>query len=321
MDCVNIHFATAPSILCGGDFMEFEEYSSCGLCPRNCKADRASREKGFCGETSAARVGRAALHYWEEPCISGDRGSGTVFFSGCALKCCYCQNYALSRGEQGVSVSAQKLSEIFLNLEAQGAHNINLVTAEHFAPHVKAAVKTARAEGLCVPVILNGSGYVSVQTIEMLEDVIDIYLTDFKYMSSETAAEYSFAPDYPDVAKSALEKMVSLKPRLVFDEHGMLQSGVIVRHLCLPSHTDDSKQVIKYVYETYGKSTGLSIMSQYTPVGKCEKFPQLQKKLTQKEYDDVLDFCIDMGIEDAYIQEGEAASESFIPVFDYGSEF
>ncbi|MBQ8808415.1 MAG: 4Fe-4S cluster-binding domain-containing protein [Clostridia bacterium] len=295
--------------------MDYQEYTSCNLCPRNCMVDR-NFIKGFCGETSLVRVGRASLHKWEEPCISGGNGSGTVFFSGCTLRCCYCQNFNLSRGKEGIAVNEKKLCEIFLNLQKQGAYNINLVTAEHFAPHIKIAVECARKSGLSIPVILNSSGFISEKTLELLKGTVDIYLVDFKYMDCETAKKYSFCENYPQTAIKALRKMVEYKPRMIFDDNGMLQSGVIVRHLCLPGHKEDSKAVLKYVYETYGDNIGLSIMSQYTPVGECNKFLNLKRKLSKAEYEEILDFCIEMGVENAYIQEGEAASESFIPEFD-----
>ncbi len=261
------------------------------------------------------KIGRAALHFWEEPCISGTNGSGTVFFSGCTLRCCYCQNYNLSRGNEGIVIDEKQLYKTFLKLQSDGAHNINLVTAEHYAPSVKDAVTEAKRKGLTIPVILNSSGYVSLDTLELLKDVVDIYLVDFKYMDSEISKLYSLAEDYPFVAENALERMVQYRPETVFDENGIMQSGVIVRHLCLPGHAEDSKRVIKQVFEKYKDNVVLSIMSQYTPMGKT-KLKNLDRRLSEEEYNDIIDYCISLGIEDAYIQEGEAASESFIPVFD-----
>lgn len=296
--------------------MFFEEYEKCTLCPRMCKVNRNKNLRGFCGETSTLRMGRASLHMWEEPCISGERGSGTVFFAGCNLKCCYCQNYKLSRGQEGVELGEKSPVDIFLDLQKQGAHNINLVTGEHFAPHIREAVLSARKRGLEIPVILNSSGYVTEQTLEYLKDVIDIYLVDFKYMNSVISENYSMAQDYPQVVKTALEKMYNLAGNPVLDENGILRKGIIVRHLCLPEHADDSKEIIRYIYNRYGENVLLSIMSQYTPFGNCEKYPELTRKLTSQEYDEIIDFCIDLGIENAFVQEEEAASESFIPEFD-----
>lgn len=289
-------------------------YEKCELCPRKCGVNRYEKT-GFCKVYAVPKLGRAALHFWEEPCISGTSGSGTVFFSGCTLRCCYCQNYNLSRGNEGIAADEKQLAKIFLKLQSDGAHNINLVTAEHYAPSVKNAVAEAKKKGLAIPVVLNSSGYVSLNTLELLKDVIDVYLVDFKYMNAELSKRYSMAEDYPSVAWKALEKMTELKPSPVYDEKGIIQSGVVVRHLCLPGHTEDSKKVIKKVFEKYKDKVVLSIMSQYTPMSECG-FKNLERKLSDKEYDNVIDFCISLGVEDAYIQEGEAALESFIPVFD-----
>ncbi len=297
-----------------GDFVRNALYERCKLCPRKCGVNRYEKT-GFCKAYSMPKVGRASLHFWEEPCISGTNGSGTVFFSGCTLRCCYCQNYALSRGNEGIVTDEKRLAKIFLKLQSDGAHNINLVTAEHYAPSVKAAVLEAKNKGLTIPVILNSSGYVSLSTLELLKDVIDVYLVDFKYTDEKLSKLYSLAEDYPQIAMQALEKMTEHKPSPVFDKDGIMQSGVIVRHLCLPGHTEDSKKVIEQVFEKYKDNVVLSIMSQYTPMGKS-KFENLDRKLSEEEYNDIIDYCISLGIEDAYIQEGEASSESFIPVFD-----
>ena len=292
----------------------YKEYENCTLCPRKCKVNRNRGEKGFCTQSSDVKIGRSALHYWEEPCISGERGSGTVFFSGCSLRCIYCQNFNLSRGELGQE-SAKELCDVFADLQEKGAHNINLVTAEHFAPHIKDAVIKAREKGLEIPVILNSSGYVSLETLEILKDVIDIYLVDFKYMDSTLAKNYSLAPDYPEIAKNAISEMVKLTGEAEFDEAGMLKRGVVVRHLCLPSHIEDSKRIIKYLFDTYKTKIIYSIMRQYTPMKECKEYENLCRKITDEEYDELIDFCLDLGIEDAYIQEGECALESYIPEF------
>lgn len=292
-----------------------QEYNNCHLCPRECGVNRNQNEKGFCRETSDIMVGRADLHYWEEPCISGDNGSGTVFFAGCSLGCVYCQNHQLSRGEKGVKTTEDELSDMFLQLQNEGAHNINLVTAEHFAPGVRNAIIKAKEKGMTIPVILNSSGYVKESTIDYLSDVIDIYLVDFKYMDSILAKKYSYAEDYPSVAKRAVEKMFEYKNELRFGEDDMLKEGIIIRHLCIPGHTQDTKDVIEYLYGKYKDNVKLSIMSQYTPMPECEKYPEINRKLTETEYENIIDFCLSLGIEDAYIQEGDAAQESFIPEF------
>ena len=295
--------------------MKYKEYDKCTLCPRKCGINRNNGEKGVCSQTAQIKIGRNALHHWEEPCISGEKGSGTVFFSGCPLRCAYCQNYKPGRGKVGQSVEDTSLCDIFIDLQNKGAHNINLVTAEHFAPHIKDAVVKARENGLKIPVILNSSGYVSAETLELLKDVIDIYLVDFKYMDSEIAKNYSSAPDYPEIAKKAISQMVEIVGNPVFDEDGILKKGVVVRHLCLPSHEEDSKGILRYLFTTYADKIIYSIMRQYTPIKKHEKFPELNRKITEKEYDEIIDFCIEMGLEEAYIQDDECALESFIPEF------
>ncbi len=295
--------------------MKYKEYDRCTLCPRKCGVNRNIGEKGVCSQTAQVKIGRNALHYWEEPCISGENGSGTVFFSGCPLRCVYCQNYNLGRGKAGHKLEDKSLCDIFIDLQNKGAHNINLVTAEHFAPHIKDAVIEARENGLKIPVILNSSGYVSAETLEILKDIIDVYLVDFKYMDSEIAKSYSSAPDYPEIAKKAVFQMVEAVGKPVFDEDGILKKGVVVRHLCLPTCEEDSKDIIKYLFDTYADKIIYSIMRQYTPIKKHEKFPELNRKITEKEYDEIIDFCIEMGLEDAYIQDDECALESFIPEF------
>ena len=302
-----------------GDYMEYKEYLSCKLCPRECGINRNDGHTGFCGQTALIKAGRASLHFWEEPCICDENGSGAVFFSGCSLRCSYCQNFELSRGKQGIEVSEEKLAEIYIRLQEEGANNINLVTPEHFAPHIRQSVLLARKRGLILPVILNSSGYVNEVCLEILRDVIDIFLVDFKYMDDKLSHNYSIAKDYPQVAKNALRKMVECAPELIYNEKGILQKGVIVRHLCLPGHDENSKNVLEYVYKTYGRNVLISIMRQYTPIRENKDYPNLNRALSDDEYEEILDFCIDMGIEEAFIQEGEAASESFIPNFDgYG---
>lgn len=284
----------------------------CNICPRKCNVDRTEKT-GFCGVGNKIKVARAALHYYEEPCISGESGSGTVFFSGCNLKCVYCQNKEVSAG-LGKEISVERLSEIFLELKEQGANNINLVTPDQYAINIKKALKIAKEKGLNIPIVYNTSGYCSVETIKALSDVIDVFLTDFKYMSSDNAKKYSFASDYPAVAKSALKQMFLNVGKPQYDKNGIMTKGIIVRHLCLPDNTEDSKSVIKYLYETYGDDIVISIMNQYTPMGKC-KFDELNRKLSNKEYENIVDFAVDLGVENAFIQEDETADHSFIPDF------
>lgn len=296
--------------------MEKELYTSCRLCPRECKVDRNSGQTGFCGADSRVKVARCALHFWEEPCISGDKGSGTVFFSHCTLKCVYCQNYKISTENQGKFVTESQLADMFLDLENQGALNINLVTPTHFVPAVIEALKIAKQKGLTLPVLYNTSGYESCETLELLRGYVDIFLPDFKYFKPDFAKKYSGAKDYPKVVKKAIAKMFELVGKCQFDKDGIIKKGVIVRHLMLPGLEDDTKNILEYLHKAYGDDIFISIMSQYTPLPTLPKeFPELATTIDMAVYDKILDFALDVGIENAFIQEGEAASESFIPEF------
>lgn len=291
----------------------------CTLCPRNCAADRHAGEKGVCGQTDRLKVARAALHYWEEPCISGKEGSGAVFFSGCALHCVFCQNRNIANGTAGKEISSRRLSEIFLELQGKGANNINLVTASHFVPQVAEALTAAKEAGLHIPIVYNTSGYETVENIKRLEDLVDIYLPDFKYMDAELSARYSHARDYAKVAKAALKEMVRQTGAAEFfggDEEGLMRRGTIVRHLLLPGCGEDAKRVIRYLYETYGDKIYISIMNQFTPIYQQEERKELNRKVTRREYQKVLDKALEMGIQNGFFQEGETAKESFIPSFD-----
>ena len=292
-----------------------KSYESCKLCPRACGVDRTSAH-GFCKETAVLRAARASLHMWEEPPLSGKTGSGTVFFSGCNLGCIFCQNYGIAHEHQGKEITPERLAEIFLELREKGAANINLVTAVHFVPHVIRALDIAKIKGLDIPVVYNSGGYESVDTLKRLEGYIDVYLPDYKYRDSDLARRFSGAYDYPMVAEKAIAEMVRQIGECVFDENGMMKRGVIVRHLVLPRHTDDSMAVLSYLHEAYGDRIYISIMSQYTPVRKYEKYPELSRKLTTYEYGKVVKFAEKLGIKNGFLQSGEAAKESFIPSFD-----
>lgn len=300
--------------------MEGQKFTSdpCNLCPRNCLVHREDGEKGYCMSDHRLTAARAALHMWEEPCISGKTGSGTVFFSGCNLRCVYCQNYEISKGSGGKEITVSRLTDIFLELKEQGAANINLVTPDHYVLQIIQAVKRAKERGLDLPVVYNCSGYAKSEVIENLKGIVDIFLTDFKYMDPVPAAKYSQAPDYPEVARKALEAMVKTAGKPSFDKNGMMRSGVIVRHLLLPGHKRNARAVIKYVYETYGDDVYLSLMNQYTPFERLkerEDCRELGRKVTRREYDEVVDYAISLGVKNAFIQEGETAEESFIPDF------
>lgn len=277
----------------------------------------ADREQttGYCGVKHTLRVARAALHFWEEPCISGEEGSGAVFFTGCNLRCVYCQNYHIARAEQGKEITAERLSDIFLELQEQKANNINLVTPTHYVPQIIEALGNAREKGLKLPVVYNCGGYESTETLKRLEGLVDIYLPDFKYMDPVRAKKYSRAEDYPERAKAALAEMVRQQPKAEFDSRGILKKGVIVRHLMLPGGIKDSKAVVRYLYETYGDQIYVSLMNQYTPLPQAEKYPELTRKLKKFEYDRLVDYAISLGVSNGFIQEGETAEESFIPAF------
>ena len=287
----------------------------CNICPRNCNIDR-SEKIGYCAMTDTVKISRAALHMWEEPCISGEKGSGTVFFSGCNMKCVFCQNKDISTGGFGKEITVERLAEIFLELQDKGALNINLVTPTHYTLQIIDAVKIARAKGLKLPIVYNTSSYEKVETIKLLEGIVDIWLPDFKYMDNTAAQRYSKAPDYVENAKAAIAEMVRQQPECVFNEDGIIQKGVIVRHLVLPGQTQRAKDAVQYLYDCYGDSIFISIMSQYTPCTDLGDYPEINRKLTAEEYDDVVDFAVEIGVENGFLQEGESASESFIPPFN-----
>lgn len=288
----------------------------CHLCPRNCGVDRLAGQKGFCGVDAGIMVARAALHMWEEPCISGKEGSGAVFFSGCSLGCAFCQNRTISKGQSGKVITVEHLAELFLDLQAQKANNINLVTAGHFLPQVREALILAKEQGLTIPVVYNSSGYEKAEMLRYLEGLVDIYLPDLKYLEADLAGKYSHAKDYPEVAMKALEEMVRQVRKPEFDERGMMKKGVIVRHLLLPGHVRNSKKVLEYLYGTYGDQIYISLMNQYTPMPAMKDDPQLSRKVTDREYDRLLDHAISFGVTNCFIQEGETAKESFIPEFN-----
>lgn len=291
----------------------------CDLCPRKCLVDRKKGEKGICGQTENLKVARAALHFWEEPCISGDAGSGAVFFSGCPLHCVFCQNENIANGTVGKEISLERLVDIFLELQEKGANNINLVTPGHFVPQIVKALDQAKKEGLTLPVVYNTSSYETVDTIRMLEGYVDIYLPDFKYMSPVLSKKYSHASDYAEVAKAAIAEMVRQTGKAVFvngNEDNLILRGTIVRHLTLPGCMEDSMQILKYLHETYGDTIYISIMNQFTPLSNLEKYPELNRRITDEEYETLVDYAIDIGIENGFIQEGDTAEESFIPAFD-----
>ena len=294
-----------------------ELLKECRLCPRECGVNRLEGQRGRCGAVGeTVKVARAALHYWEEPCISGSRGSGAVFFSYCPLGCVYCQNREISRGDAGKEIPVSRLAEIFLELQGRHAPNINLVTPPHYVPQIILALREAKEKGLSIPVVFNCGGYEKPETLKLLEGLVDVWLPDFKYVSTEHAAKYSGAADYLENAKAALSEMVRQAGKPVFDIHGIMTRGVIVRHLVLPGMSKESKKILRYLHRTYGDRIYLSIMSQFTPLENVRDYPEIDRTVTESEYENLLDFAVNIGIENAYIQEGGTADESFIPPFD-----
>ena len=296
------------------------EYSSCDLCPRACHVDR-NAGVGFCRERAELHVARASLHMWEEPCISGTRGSGTVFFSGCNMGCVFCQNRAISRGDTGKIISLDRLVDIFFELEDSGAENINLVTGDMFIPTIRKAIERARSKGIGIPFLLNTSSYVNVKSLQSLEGLVDIYLPDFKYIRNQDAIRYSNAPGYVETAKAAIKEMVRQHPRCVFvddpaGEPGLLRKGVVVRHLLMPGMLIQAKMIVKYLYDRYKDAIYISLMNQFTPNGELAGFPEIDRKVTSSEYDSLIDYAAQIGVINGFMQVGETAAESFIPQFD-----
>lgn len=292
------------------------KYENCLLCPRKCGINRRTGQTGVCGVSCEIKVARAALHYWEEPCISGKRGSGAVFFSGCSLHCVFCQNREISDGKEGKVISKERLSDIFMELADKGANNINLVTPGQYIPDIVWAVNDAKSRGMKLPIIYNTSGYENVTELKLLEGIVDVYLPDFKYMDSTLSAMYSRAKDYPSVAKQALSEMVRQQPDVVIDDvTGLIQKGVIVRQLLLPGHVNDAKAVLKYLYDTYHDHVYISMMSQFTPIA-LKDYPEINRTVTRREYERLVDYALEIGITNAFIQEGDVAKDSFIPAFD-----
>lgn len=295
-----------------------DQYLSCKLCPRRCKADR-TRTVGFCRSDSHVKVARAALHPWEEPCISGTNGSGTVFFSGCTLRCCFCQNYPISHESFGKEISIQELADIFLRLQDQGAHNINLVTATHYLPSVTAALDLVK-ERLSIPIVYNCGGYERVETVKALKEYVDIWLPDLKYQDCALSSRYSQAPDYFTQASRAIRQMISQTGAPILDEQGLMKSGVIIRHMVLPGAKEDSVCLLHWMKDTLPAGQYyISLLSQYTPFYRAAKggdFPEISRRITTYEYEKVLNAAIDLGLVQGFMQEKSSAREEYTPPFD-----
>ncbi len=282
----------------------------CLLCPKKCNADR-EKSLGFCKSPLSPRVARADLHFWEEPVISGTKGSGTVFFSGCSLRCIYCQNYEVSRGRIGKEITVNRLAEIFKELEQRNAHNINLVSPTHYASAIIEALEIYRPK---IPIVYNSSGYETVETLKMLENYVDIYLVDYKYTDSIKAKEYSSSPDYPEVVKKAIEECYRQQPECEVKD-GIMKKGVIVRHLVLPQNTQAAMDVFSWVREN-APNAYFSLMSQYLPFGEAVNHKILGRKITKREYEKVVDYICQFDYENVYIQELDSSNNKFIPIFD-----
>lgn len=287
----------------------------CRLCPRNCNVDRKRGEVGYCGALNEMVIARYSLHLWEEPCISGNCGSGTIFFSYCNLRCCFCQNYEISEEHKGRVVSIKQFCDICLELQERGACNINLVTPTHYVPLIRKGLKLAFSLGLKIPIVYNTSSYENVSTIQMLEGMVDIYLADLKYYDDFYGERYSHCAHYFDFVSKAIEEMVRQVGEVIFDDEGMMKKGVIVRHMLMPGGLEDSKKILHYLYSKYGDSIVISIMNQYTPVREVECL-ELNRKVFEEEYDELVNYAYDLGIRRAFIQEGDTQEESFIPDFD-----
>lgn len=288
----------------------------CNLCPRNCFVNRLDGELGFCRASKNLKIAKVSLHHWEEPCISGVNGSGTVFFSNCNLKCVFCQNHKISHEDDGKTVSINRLSEIFLEQQERGALNINLVTPTHYVPQIIEALKLAKNKGLNIPILYNSSGYENIDTIKMLQGFIDVYLPDLKYCSDKYAIKYSKAPNYFIVACDAITEMVSQVGEVKFDADGIIQKGVIIRHLMLPGLLFDSKKIIDYIYSTFNDSVYISLMNQYTPMQVAINYPEINKTVNPNHYDTLIEYCLKLGITKCFIQESGTSSTNFVPDFD-----
>lgn len=289
---------------------------NCNLCPRSCKINRLKGSTGFCKAGKNVKIAKVSLHKWEEPCISGVNGSGTIFFSNCNLRCAFCQNYVISAENVGKEVSIKRLSEIFLEQQDRNAHNINLVTPTHYIPQIIEALDIAKSKGLNLPILFNTNSYVNTSTLKILNGYIDVYLPDLKYFDNKYAIKYSHAPNYFNYASKAIEEMFNQVGTIKFDKNGMVTKGVIVRHLMLPGLLFDSKKVLDYIYNTFGDSIYISIMNQYVPMYNSYKFPEINKPLNPKHYDAFINYCLSLGIKNAFIQENTSSSKKFVPDFN-----
>lgn len=290
--------------------------NNCNVCPRNCGIDRNSEKVGFCKSGVTVKVAKAYGHMWEEPCVSGTKGSGTVFFSNCNLRCVFCQNHDISQSSIGKEISVERLSEIFLEQQAKGYHNINLVNPTHYVPQIIAALDMAKKSGLTIPVVYNSNGYENIESIKALNGYIDVYIPDLKYFNDKYAIKYSSAPNYFNIASKVIGEMVAQVGTPVFNEDDIMIKGVIIRHLMLPGLLFDSKKVVDYIYKTFGDSVYLSLMNQYTPMFKATEYAEINRPLNPDHYDSLIDYCVDLGYKSAFIQESGTSSTVYVPDFN-----
>lgn len=291
-------------------------YKNCSICPRNCRIDRTKGQIGYCQSGHEIKAALASVHMWEEPPISGSCGSGTIFFSGCNLRCVFCQNYTISSENSGKTISTERLSEIMLEQQARGVHNINLVTATHFIPSIIKAVQKAKNNGLKIPIVYNTGGYEKVESIKMLEGTVDIYLPDIKYFSPELSLKYSGASDYFDYASEAVLEMYHQTGNNIYDDNGIMKSGVIIRHMIMPSHREDSYKVLDWIRDNIGTEACVSLLSQYTPAYNAEKYKEINRKLMSLEYTRVIEHFFDIGLKNGFMQEKSSAESKYTPIFD-----
>lgn len=293
----------------------YDTFTNCNLCIRNCNINREN-QLGFCKASNKLKVARASLHFWEEPCISGSKGSGTVFFSNCNLKCVFCQNYEISSNGKGKEITSNRLADIFLELQEKGAHNINLVTPTHYVPHIIEAIKISKSKGLLIPIVYNTNSIDNLETIKALRGFIDIYLPDFKYMDDKYSLKYSKIKDYSANIIPILKEMLNQVGPPKFDKDGLMTSGVIIRHLMLPGLLFDSKKIIDTIYKNFKDDVYISIMNQYTPMFNASLFPEINKPLNEKTYDCLINYALNLGVKNGFIQEEGTCSESFVPFFN-----
>ncbi|MBQ9854139.1 MAG: radical SAM protein [Bacilli bacterium] len=291
-----------------------ELLNCCKLCPKNCGVNRNKQELGFCKASNKLKIAKYSLHMWEEPCISGEKGSGTIFFSNCNLKCIFCQNYYISTLNNGEYYTVEEFANICIELQNRGANNINLVTPTHYVPLIVDGLKIAKKKGLTIPIIYNSSAYENIETIKLLNGIVDVYLPDLKYINDEISKKYSGIDDYFKYASLAIEEMYKQQTKCLFNTDGIIEKGVIVRHLLLPNMEEDSKKILKYLYTKYKDNIYISIMNQYTPI-RCLKYKELNDKVSERVYDEVIDYAWNLGIRNAFTQEEGTQSESFIPDF------